>query len=73
MLKYGPGSHHSQLQPLHDLCPDLHCHRDRYTWTSHPALEGTMCGSNKVMSFFILQLTMLINAIIIDYVFFIVP
>ncbi|XP_054279137.1 A disintegrin and metalloproteinase with thrombospondin motifs 6-like [Macrosteles quadrilineatus] len=47
MLKYGAGSRHASSQPLHDLCRDLHCHRDRYTWTSHPALEGTTCGTNK--------------------------
>ncbi|KAG8329988.1 metalloendopeptidase activity protein [Homalodisca vitripennis] len=47
LLKYGTGSRHASSQPLHDLCRDLHCHRDRYTWTSHPALEGTACGENK--------------------------
>lgn len=52
MLKYGAGSRHATSQPLHDLCRDLHCHRDRYTWTSHPALEGTACGTNKVYSLF---------------------
>ncbi|CAH2003513.1 unnamed protein product [Acanthoscelides obtectus] len=45
MLKYGGGSKHSTQQPLNDVCRDLHCERERYTWTSHPALEGTMCGS----------------------------
>ncbi|XP_018565898.1 A disintegrin and metalloproteinase with thrombospondin motifs adt-1-like [Anoplophora glabripennis] len=45
MLKYGRGSKHSSQQPLDDVCRDLHCERERYTWTSHPALEGTMCGN----------------------------
>ncbi|XP_050295630.1 A disintegrin and metalloproteinase with thrombospondin motifs adt-1-like [Anthonomus grandis grandis] len=44
MLKYGRGSKHSSQQPLDDVCRDLHCERERYTWTSHPALEGTHCG-----------------------------
>lgn len=48
MLKYGRGSIHSTQQLLDDICRDLHCQRDRYTWTSHPALEGTFCGTNKV-------------------------
>ncbi|PNF35840.1 hypothetical protein B7P43_G09399 [Cryptotermes secundus] len=47
MLKYGHGSIHAIQQPLDDVCRDLHCQRDRYTWTSHPALEGTFCGNNK--------------------------
>ncbi|KAF5283864.1 hypothetical protein FQA39_LY04684 [Lamprigera yunnana] len=46
MLKYGRGSRHSSQQPLDDVCRDLHCERERYTWTSHPALEGTVCGHN---------------------------
>ncbi|XP_050512535.1 A disintegrin and metalloproteinase with thrombospondin motifs adt-1-like [Diabrotica virgifera virgifera] len=46
MLKYGKGSKHSAQQPLNDVCRDLHCERERYTWTSHPALEGTVCGNN---------------------------
>ncbi|XP_023022167.2 ADAMTS metallopeptidase stall isoform X1 [Leptinotarsa decemlineata] len=46
MLKYGRGSRHSSQQPLNDVCRDLHCERERYTWTSHPALEGTTCGNN---------------------------
>ncbi|KAJ3648726.1 hypothetical protein Zmor_020505 [Zophobas morio] len=46
MLKYGRGSRHSSQQPLDDVCRDLHCERERYTWTSHPALEGTLCGHN---------------------------
>ena len=48
MLKYGRGAVHSEAQPLEDACRDLHCRRDRYTWTSHPALDGTACGRNKV-------------------------
>ncbi|KOB68209.1 Uncharacterized protein OBRU01_18703, partial [Operophtera brumata] len=44
MLKYGRGSRHSAGQSLEDICRDLHCQRERYTWTSHPALEGTKCG-----------------------------
>ncbi|XP_030752678.1 A disintegrin and metalloproteinase with thrombospondin motifs adt-1 isoform X2 [Sitophilus oryzae] len=44
LLKYGKGSKHSSQQPLDDVCRDLHCERERYTWTSHPALEGTHCG-----------------------------
>ncbi|BES91313.1 Reprolysin (M12B) family zinc metalloprotease [Nesidiocoris tenuis] len=47
MLKYGRGSTHAATQPISDLCLDLHCMRDRYTWTSHPALEGTSCGKNR--------------------------
>ncbi|KAJ9585414.1 hypothetical protein L9F63_002797, partial [Diploptera punctata] len=47
MLKYGRGSIHATQQPLDDICRDLHCQRDRYTWTSHPALEGTFCGNDK--------------------------
>lgn len=50
MLKYGRGSRHSSQQPLDDVCRDLHCERERYTWTSHPALEGTMCGHNLVIN-----------------------
>ncbi|CAG9856832.1 unnamed protein product [Phyllotreta striolata] len=46
MLKYGKGSKHSTQQPLNDVCRDLHCERERYTWTSHPALEGTICGNS---------------------------
>ncbi|KAG7301272.1 hypothetical protein JYU34_014187 [Plutella xylostella] len=44
MLKYGRGSRHSSSQSLEDICRDLHCQRERHTWTSHPALEGTKCG-----------------------------
>lgn len=46
MLKYGKDSIRSRTQLLADICRDLHCQRDRYTWTSHPALEGTNCGEN---------------------------
>ncbi|CAB3229125.1 unnamed protein product [Arctia plantaginis] len=46
MLKYGRGSRHSAAQSLEDICRDLHCQRERYTWTSHPALEGTRCGED---------------------------
>ncbi|CAO1420311.1 unnamed protein product [Diamesa serratosioi] len=44
MLKYGKDSVRSKNQNLAEICRDLHCQRDRYTWTSHPALEGTWCG-----------------------------
>ncbi|XP_047739971.1 uncharacterized protein LOC108672601 [Hyalella azteca] len=47
MLKHGPGSRHADTQPLQEICEDLHCRRDHYTWTSHPALEGTSCGPLK--------------------------
>lgn len=47
MLKYGKDSVRSRIQPLKEICRDLHCQRDRYTWTSHPALEGTACGEHK--------------------------
>ncbi|XP_037820978.1 uncharacterized protein LOC119609992 [Lucilia sericata] len=46
MLKYGKDSNRARSQSLADICRDLHCQRDRYTWTSHPALEGTSCGDN---------------------------
>ncbi|XP_065207544.1 A disintegrin and metalloproteinase with thrombospondin motifs adt-1-like [Planococcus citri] len=46
-LKYGSTSHHSPTQLLEDICKDLQCARDNYIWTSHPALEGTICGTNK--------------------------
>ncbi|XP_026469450.1 A disintegrin and metalloproteinase with thrombospondin motifs adt-2-like [Ctenocephalides felis] len=46
MLKYGAGSSHSLLQSSEEICRDLHCRREKYTWTSHPALEGTQCGFN---------------------------
>lgn len=48
MLKYGKDSIRSRAQPLKEICRDLHCQRDRYTWTSHPALEGTACSETKV-------------------------
>lgn len=48
MLKYGRESRHATRQPLSEVCRDLHCRRERYTWTSHPALEGTRCGEHKV-------------------------
>ncbi|KAL7022303.1 hypothetical protein ACKWTF_012198 [Chironomus riparius] len=44
MLKYGKESIRSKNQNIGEICRDLHCQRDRYTWTSHPALEGTNCG-----------------------------
>lgn len=47
MLKYGKDSSRSLIQPEKEICRDLHCQRDRYTWTSHPALEGTNCGDAK--------------------------
>lgn len=47
-LKYGRESLRSRTQSFNDICRDLHCQRDRYTWTSHPALEGTYCGHSKV-------------------------
>ena len=25
----------------------VHCRREHYTWTSHPALEGTACGPGR--------------------------
>jgi hypothetical protein len=46
MLKYGKDSVRSKNQNLGEVCRDLHCQRDRYTWTSHPALEGTNCGES---------------------------
>lgn len=49
MLKYGKDSIRSRAQPLKEICRDLHCQRDRYTWTSHPALEGTSCAESKVL------------------------
>jgi hypothetical protein len=52
MLKYGKESVRSKNQNIGEICRDLHCQRDRYTWTSHPALEGTNCGDymvNKVI------------------------
>lgn len=49
MLKYGKDSIRSRLQQLREICRDLHCERDRYTWTSHPALEGTSCAESEVI------------------------
>lgn len=48
MLKYGKDSVRSLTQNFNDICRDLHCQRDRYTWTSHPALEGSECGHGMV-------------------------
>lgn len=50
LLKYGKQSVRSQAQELSEICRDLHCQRDRYTWTSHPSLEGTHCGENMVIN-----------------------
>lgn len=49
MLKYGKDSVRSKNQNIGEICRDLHCQRDRYTWTSHPALEGTNCGDFMVI------------------------
>ena len=48
MLKYGRDSRRADTKNITDICRDLPCQRDRYTWTSHPALEGTQCGTNMV-------------------------
>lgn len=48
MLKYGKDSVRAKSQELSDICRDLHCFQDRFTWTSHPALEGTLCGKMMV-------------------------
>lgn len=48
LLKYGKNSVRSSTQQLAEVCRDLHCQRDRYTWTSHPSLEGTHCGDDMV-------------------------
>lgn len=48
LLKYGKNSVRSATQQLAEVCRDLHCQRDRYTWTSHPSLEGTHCGVDMV-------------------------
>lgn len=53
LLKYGRESVRSKTQQFDDICRDLHCQRDRYTWTSHPALEGTYCGQSKVRNLFL--------------------
>ena len=50
-LQFGPESRHSSFQSGQDLCTDLHCIRDHYTWASHSALEGTHCGIGKVLYF----------------------
>ena len=42
MLKYGKSSVRSTSQNFNDICRDLHCQRERYTWTSHPALDGKL-------------------------------
>ena len=47
-LKYGKLSERSPTQNIEEICRDLRCTKERYTWTSHPALEGTKCGLNKV-------------------------
>ena len=46
-LRYGPESFHSSQQEAEDTCRDLHCKRNNYIWTSHPALEGTACGGGR--------------------------
>ncbi|KAH8407513.1 hypothetical protein KR222_004682, partial [Zaprionus bogoriensis] len=46
MLKYGHSSVRASTQSKSDICHDLHCQRERLTWTSHPALEGTECGDS---------------------------
>ena len=46
-MRYGPDSYHSKQQEPEDTCRDLHCRREHYTWTSHPALEGTSCGPGR--------------------------
>ncbi|XP_076052943.1 uncharacterized protein LOC143032309 [Oratosquilla oratoria] len=46
-LKYGVGSSRAESQPLEDVCQDMHCRKQHFTWTSHPALEGTYCGLRK--------------------------
>ena len=52
-LQFGPQSRHSAFQSGQDLCTDLHCIRDHYTWASHSALEGTHCGIGKVIGQFV--------------------
>lgn len=47
-LKYGIDSYHSPAQLIDEICKDVQCSREHYSWTSHPALEGTTCGNNKV-------------------------
>ncbi|XP_068145520.1 A disintegrin and metalloproteinase with thrombospondin motifs 18 isoform X1 [Drosophila tropicalis] len=46
MLKYGKGSERATQQSRSQICLDLHCQIERFTKTSHPALEGTECGDN---------------------------
>ncbi|XKL64853.1 hypothetical protein PGB90_004939 [Kerria lacca] len=46
-LKYGIDSYHSPAQLIDEICKDVQCSREHYSWTSHPALEGTTCGNNK--------------------------
>ncbi|KRF79996.1 uncharacterized protein Dvir_GJ22051, isoform E [Drosophila virilis] len=46
MLKFGHSSVHASSQSKSEICHDLHCQRERLTWTSHPALEGTECGDS---------------------------
>ncbi len=48
-LQFGPKSRHSSLQSGQDVCIDLHCTKDHYTWASHSALEGTLCERGKVI------------------------
>lgn len=57
MLKYGKSSVRSTSQNFNDICHDLHCQRDRYTWTSHPALDGTKCGNSMVIKYLIFSNT----------------
>lgn len=49
-LQFGPKSRHSRQQNGNDICTDLHCIKDHYTWASHSALEGTNCGSGMVIN-----------------------
>ena len=55
-LKFGPKSHHSALQSGREICTDLHCTKDHYTWASHAALEGTTCGVGQVLVFIYLPI-----------------
>jgi ADAM cysteine-rich domain len=41
-LRYGPSSRHAAVQRERDICRDLHCRREHFTWTSHPALEVSL-------------------------------
>ncbi|XP_037036544.1 A disintegrin and metalloproteinase with thrombospondin motifs adt-1 [Bradysia coprophila] len=47
ILKYGKDSVRAVTQDVSEICRDLHCQRERYTWTSHPSLEGTKCGDSR--------------------------